>query len=114
MLRGGAFLVRAPLGLWAALEMAVAFQVVFLAIPYIQGLWGGAGVRASAVVIGVTDMDALTYSMTRFGTSPSTVASTLLKLIVALAPGSGAFRRVAGSGLLAVGAATGLVWWIAR
>jgi uncharacterized membrane protein (DUF4010 family) len=117
---------HSPLGLWAAVKMAVAFQLVLLAMPYIQDFWGAGGVRTSAVVIGMTDMDALTYSMTRLATIPSTVAlaaqailigllaSTLLKLIMAIALGSGAFRRVAGSGLLAVGAATCLVLWIAR
>ena len=117
---------RSPLGLWAALKMALAFQLVLLAIPYVQGLWGAGGVRASAAVIGLTDMDALTYSMTRLGTNPSAVAlgaeailigllaSTLFKLVLALVLGSGAFRRVAGSGLLALGAATGLVLWVAR
>ena len=117
---------RSPLGLWAALKMVAAFQLVLLAIPYIQGLWGSAGVRTSAVLLGLTDMDALTYSMTRLGTDSNAVAlgtdailiglltNTLVKLVLALALGSGAFRRVAGPGLLALAAATCLALWIAR
>ena len=115
-----------PLELWASLKMAAAFQVVLLAIPFIQSMWGAVGVRTSAVLLGLTDMDALTYSMTRLGTDASAVAlgtdailiglltNTLFKLVLALALGSGAFRRVAAPGLLVLGAATCLMLWIAR
>ncbi len=115
-----------PLGLWAALKMVAAFQLVLLAIPYVQAVWGSAGVRSSAVLLGLTDMDALTFSMTRLGTDPDAVAlgvdailiglltNTIFKLVLALILGSGAFRRVVGSGLLALGAATCLVLLIAH
>ena len=115
-----------PLGLWAALKMAAAFQLVLVAIPSIQAMWGSVGVRSSAILLGLTDMDALTYSMTRLGTDASAVAlgtdailiglltNTLFKLVLALGLGSGAFRRVAGPGLLVLGAATCLALWIAR
>ncbi len=115
---------RNPLALWAAVKMAVAFQVVLLAIPYLQQLWGSQAVRASAVVLGVTDMDALTYAMTRLGGDPADaalaaqgiamgiLASTGFKLLLALVLGIGTFRRVAIPGLLALGAASCLGLWI--
>jgi len=115
-----------PLGLWTALKMAVAFQAVLLAIPFIERWWGSAGVRMSAVVLGLTDMDALTWSMARLGTNADTVtlaaeaivigllSNTVFKLALALVLGSGAFRRVAGPGLVALGVATSLMLWVVR
>jgi uncharacterized membrane protein (DUF4010 family) len=47
--------------------MALAFQLVLLAVPIAEHLWGAGGVLGSAAVLGLTDMDALTYSMSRFG-----------------------------------------------
>lgn len=115
---------HSPLGLWAAVKMAAAFQLVLLAIPYAHQQWGGTAVRASAVVVGVTDMDALTYAMTQLGGDATSVAlaaqgiavgilaSTVFKLLMALILGTGTFRRVAAAGLVALGAASGLGLWI--
>jgi uncharacterized membrane protein (DUF4010 family) len=115
---------RSPLGLWAAVKMAVAFQLVLIAVPYLQHLWGSRGVWASAVVLGVTDMDALTYAMTRLGSDvPSAalaaqamavgiLASTVFKVLVTLTFGSGTFRRLATGGLLALGGASGVGLWM--
>ena len=112
---------HSPLGLWSALRMAVGFQIVLFIIPYAERWWGAAGVRVSAIALGLTDMDALTYSMAKFGTSADTVwlaaqaivigllSNTVFKLALALALGSGTFRRVAGLGLLGLGVVTSLV-----
>jgi uncharacterized membrane protein (DUF4010 family) len=110
-----------PLRLVSAIQMAVAFQVVLLLIPAIQSIWGSAGVLGSAAVVGLTDMDALTYSMSRLGSAGAAplaaraiavgiLANTALKLILVLSLGSPTFRRAAAPGLLALGAAvaTGL------
>jgi uncharacterized membrane protein (DUF4010 family) len=110
-----------PLRLLSAIEMAVAFQAVLLLIPAIQSLWGSAGVLGSAAVLGFTDVDALTYSMSRLGAAGAAplaaraiavgiLANTALKLMLVLSLGSPAFRRAAAPGLLALGAAvaTGL------
>ena len=82
--------------------------------------------RMSAVVLGLTDMDALTYSMTRLGANSDAVvlaaeaiavgilSNTVFKLAAALALGVGVFRRVAAIGLLALAAASCLGLWIAR
>ena len=103
-----------PLGLLSAIKMAVAFQVVLLLIPAIEHLWGSSGVLGSAAVLGLTDMDALTYSMARLGTSGAAelaaraiavgmLANTALKLTLVLSLGSPVFRRAAAPGLLALG-----------
>jgi uncharacterized membrane protein (DUF4010 family) len=105
-----------PLGLLSAIKMVVAFQVVLLVIPPIQAIWGSAGVLSSAAVLGLTDMDALTYSMARLGSAgPAAlaaraiavglVANTALKLTLVLSLGSPRFRRAAAPGLLALGVA---------
>jgi uncharacterized membrane protein (DUF4010 family) len=111
-----------PLRLFSAIQMAIAFQVVLLLVPAIQAIWGSAGVLSSAAILGLTDMDALTYSMARLGSAGDAplaaraiavglVANTALKLMLVLSLGSPAFRRAAAPGLLALAAAvaTGLV-----
>jgi hypothetical protein len=43
-----------------------------LAVPTAEHLWGSGGVLGSAAVLGLTDMDALTYSMSRLGATRAT------------------------------------------
>jgi uncharacterized membrane protein (DUF4010 family) len=117
--------MRSPLGLGSAIKMAVGFQAVLLLVPLAQQLWGTPGVVGSAVIVGVSDMDALTVSMARLADSPTSVAlaaralgvgalaSTLFKLGLALALGSGPFRRRAAAGLAALAVACGLGLWLA-
>ena len=105
-----------PLGLLSAIKMVVAFQVVLLVIPAIEGTWGSAGVLTSAAILGLTDMDALTYSMSRLGSTGAAplaaraiavglLANTVLKLSLVIALGSPGFRRAAAPGLVALGVA---------
>lgn len=120
-----AIAAQSPLGLWSAIKLAAALQVVLFAIPFVQQRWGGSGVLASSVVVGITDMDALTLAMTRAAGTTTTAAfaaraiavgafaSALFKLTIALAFGSGAFRRIAGLGLAAVAAVIGAALWLA-
>jgi uncharacterized membrane protein (DUF4010 family) len=111
-----------PLQLGAAIRMAVAFQVAILLIAFVQRAWGTTGVYTTAAVLGITDVDALTVSMSRpeavltAGTAAHAIAigvlaSTLLKLAVAVALGRLTFRRRAVIGLasLAAGSAVGLL-----
>jgi len=109
-----------PLGLGSAIKMAIAFQAVLIAIPLANELWSSAGVVASAAVLGLTDVDALTYSMARLATAPDSVSlaaraiavgilsNTLLKLGLALALGAKSFRRPAAIGLVSLAVASGL------
>jgi uncharacterized membrane protein (DUF4010 family) len=100
-----------PLQLLAALQMGVLFQVVLIIVHIARQVWGQSGVLASAAVLGLTDVDALTVSMAR-GVSGDTalhlaaaaiavgvLTNTALKLSVALFFGSGRFRAIAGGTL---------------
>lgn len=113
---------QSPLGLRASLQMAVAFQLVLFIIAWVQSQAGNTGVLASATLLGLTDVDALTVSMTRYGADPARVAvaaaamgigvlsNTALKLALVLSIGAPGFRRRAALGLLllAAGGAIGL------
>lgn len=117
---------HSPLGLWSAVKMTALFQVVLIAVPFTQQLWGSSGVRLSAIALGLTDMDALTYSMAKLGTGPGGVvlgaegiavgilSNTAFKLAVALIIGVGVFRRVAGAGLVVLGVAGCVGLWLAH
>lgn len=105
---------RNPLRLGSAIQMTLAFAVVLLVVPAVERLWGAGGVLGSAAVLGLTDMDALTYSMAKLGNSSGDaplaaraigvglLSNTLFKLGLALALGAAAFRRLAAVGLLAL------------
>jgi uncharacterized membrane protein (DUF4010 family) len=116
---------RNPLRLGAAVQMTLAFALVLLIVPSVERLWGARGVLGSAAVLGLTDMDALTYSMSRLGASSGDaplaaraigiglLSNTALKLGLALTLGAPAFRRFTAVGLLAYGASlvAGLLIW---
>jgi uncharacterized membrane protein (DUF4010 family) len=115
-----------PLQLRAALQMAVLFQGVLMLVYMVRERWGASGVFTSAAVLGLTDVDALTISMSRDvaqTVSPIVAAAaiaigvltnTAMKLGLALAFGSTRFRTIAGGALvlmlLALGASI-LYWW---
>jgi hypothetical protein len=75
-------------------------------------------------VLGLTDVDALTLSMTRLGVSADAVAlaaraiavgilsNTAMKLALTLVLGSARFRLVASSGLALLGAVLGAGLWL--
>jgi uncharacterized membrane protein (DUF4010 family) len=113
-----------PLGLGRAMQMAIAFQLVLLALAWMQETVGTPGVLATAAVLGLTDVDALTLSMTRLGADETrrqlaasaiavgVLSNTLLKLTLTLVLGSPAFRRRASTGLVALALASVLGLWI--
>lgn len=115
---------RNPLQLAAALQMAVLFQAVLIAVELIRRTWGDVGIVVSGAVLGLTDVDALTFSLARGAGSDLTLAlaargiatglmaNTCLKLAVALAIGAPRFRRVVGTtlGVMAGVMAAGLVF----
>jgi uncharacterized membrane protein (DUF4010 family) len=115
-----------PLGLWSSLKMAIAFQAVLTALPFVQQWWGTTGVLASAVFLGATDMDALTFSMCRLaaggedgGLAAQAIAvgilsNTAVKLGLTLTVGSPEFRRRAAPGLAALALAIAAGVWLAR
>ena len=113
--------VKNPLRLGAALQMALAFQVALTALAFVRDRWGTGGVFATATFLGLTDVDALTMSMSRLDdTVPALLAAqaivagilanTALKFTLSVTLGTSVFRRVAGLGLAAMGAATALAF----
>jgi uncharacterized membrane protein (DUF4010 family) len=105
-----------PLRLGAAIQMTVVFAVVLAALTLVRDRLGDLGLLGGAVVLGLTDLDALTFSINRLaesGTAAAFAARALLvgmlantgfKLAVALALGAPRFRWVCGAGLTALGA----------
>lgn len=108
-----------PLRLGAAIQMAVLFQIVLWVLSAVRERVGTSGVLPSSALLGLTDMDALTFSLTELarrtvgasgvdgvigaigGIAPDTaarglvvgmIANTLLKATVATAVGAGVFR----------------------
>ncbi len=112
-----------PLQLGAALQMAVLFQGVLWLVHLARVTRGAAGVYASAAILGLTDVDALTMSMAR-DVAPAisletaaraiaigVLANTLLKTGIAAAFGGGGFRAVAAGtlALMALASAVSIV-----
>jgi uncharacterized membrane protein (DUF4010 family) len=104
-----------PLRLWAAIRMALAFQVVLIAIEVVGAQFGKLGVLTGAAVIGLTDVDALTLSMSRLGATEEMVAlaaeailvgivaNCLLKAAIAVVFGSRGYARRVAPALLILG-----------
>jgi uncharacterized membrane protein (DUF4010 family) len=100
-----------PLQLFVALQMAVIFQVVQMMVYAVGQYWGSSGVLTSAAILGLTDVDALTISMTRSAAetlSPAIAATaiaigilsnTAMKMTMAFVFGTARFRLVAGGAL---------------
>jgi uncharacterized membrane protein (DUF4010 family) len=108
-----------PLRLWVAIRLAVIFQLAIMAITYARNAWAVKGLYGTAVLLGLTDVDALTVSMS----TPSTeilpavaaraiaigiLANTIVKLGISVAMGSARYRLIAGGVLLAMAAAIGI------
>lgn len=115
---------KSPLGLRSALAMAVAFQLSIFLLEFTRGQWGSGGLIGTAILLGLTDMDALTVSMTRLnagnglaataalGIAIGVASNTVFKLALAAVIGSGTFRRWVVGGLTLLLAATGVtLWW---
>jgi uncharacterized membrane protein (DUF4010 family) len=119
---GAATSTANPLRLMSALQMAIAFQLVLFAVAWVQRQAGTTGILTTATLLGLTDVDALTVSMTRYGAEPAHVrvaaaaigigvlSNTAIKLSLVLALGAPRYRPRAAAGLLilAVGSGIGL------
>lgn len=115
---------RNPLHLGTAILLAAGFQAVLMLMVFVRDHFGAVGVLTSAGLLGLTDMDALTLSMSRMAEdhdlvdlaalamAVGVIANTSLKLTVSLVLGAAAFRRRAGAGLVLLGAASALGLWI--
>ncbi len=113
-----------PLQLWPALQMALVIQAVLYGVFIMHERFGGAGLVASGAVLGLTDLDALTVSMTHLAAegaatgiaaraiATGVVSNSVVKIGIALALGSRSFRRPAVA-MMALMLAALLVMWVA-
>jgi uncharacterized membrane protein (DUF4010 family) len=109
--------LKNPLQFRNAIEMALLFQVVLFAVFYMREWVGDVGMLASGFVLGLTDVDALTLSMTRSVRTGTTIesacraitagiiANSLMKAGIAVAIGTRRFAWQAAAGLIAMAAA---------
>jgi uncharacterized membrane protein (DUF4010 family) len=102
-----------PLRLGTAVRMAIVFQAGLVLLSLAHGWWGTLGVYASGALLGTTDMDALTFSMSRADAAVSVataarviavgvIANSTLKLGISLAFGAPSFRRSVAGGFVAL------------
>jgi uncharacterized membrane protein (DUF4010 family) len=103
--------IQNPLRLTSAIKMALAFQASLMLISYASSTIGASGVLASAALLGLTDMDALTLSMSRLGTTQELVrlsaraiavgllGNSALKIALVLGLGASRYRWLAALGL---------------
>lgn len=116
--------LKNPLAVWSSIQMAVAFQAVLFATAWAQSTVGNPGVLASAGLLGLMDMDALTVAMTKLASDITqthlaalaiaigVIANTILKSTVVLVLGSPRFRYRAFAALAIMGAASAAaLWW---
>lgn len=113
---------ESPLKLWSAIRLALAFQAAIILVELVGGAWGTSGLYATAGLLGLSDVDALTVAMSRADAGLAAglasraivvgvIANTAVKLAMSLALGSPAFRRRTGTGLATLGAALALGAW---
>ena len=118
--------VTNPLQIGPALQMAVTFQAVLLAVNVARGWFGTAGLLASGALLGITDVDALTISMAKSassGVDPHIAAQAIaagilvncaMKTVLAVALGTRTFSRSAGTAIAAMGVAIAVAIAVAR
>jgi uncharacterized membrane protein (DUF4010 family) len=118
--------VSNPLQIGPALQMAVTFQAVLFAVDFARRWFGDAGLMVSGAVLGITDVDALTISMTKSATAgvdPLIAAQAIatgilvncaMKTILAIALGTRKFSRSAGPAIAAMGVAIAVAIFVAR
>lgn len=99
-----------PLRLRPAMMMALVFQLVLWLTGWLTERFGSAGLLVSAGFVGLTDVDAVIYSMFKLGTAEALVgigakalaigvlSNTLFKAGAALMLGRGSYRRWAALG----------------
>ncbi len=115
---------RSPLRFRAALLMAIGFQLSMFALDYTRARWGTGGLLGSAIFLGLTDVDALTVSMSRLadgkniadlaalGIAVGIASNTVFKLVLAAVVGTAGFRRWCVAGLAIILAALGITIWL--
>lgn len=117
-----------PLDLKSAMLMATLFQAGLYLLAFEAQQFGDTGILVTAALLGLMDMDALTFAMISLGTDPQqapiagqaiavgVLSNTALKTILAASIGKGQFRRTAGVSLaiLTAACAAGLLVLLIR
>ena len=98
-----------PLQIGPALQMAALFQLVLFVVAAAGRAFGNSGLLVSGAMLGLTDVDALTISMTTTSISAGApgvaaraiaigiLANCLMKIVLAVVLGTPQFRRVTGA-----------------
>ena len=106
---------KSPLRLGNALRMALAFQVAITVMSFVQSRFGATELYGTAALLGLTDVDALTVSMSdpksllaasvaARALAIGVLANTCLKLTLAVILGRTTYRRATAAGLVALAA----------
>jgi uncharacterized membrane protein (DUF4010 family) len=114
-----------PLRLFAAIRMSLLFAVVLWILRAVRDAFGALGIFGGALLLGLTDLDALTYSVTRLGDHAlrandaaralvvGMFANSVFKAVAALVLGARGFRGVAAAGLFGYAALfAAAFWWL--
>ncbi len=108
---GESYVPTNPLRLGAAIQMTALFAAVAVALDFVRARFGSGGLFGGALLLGLTDLDALTYSMSRMAASGTAAgiaaqalaigmaANSLFKAGLALVVGRGRYRLLVGAGM---------------
>ncbi len=115
---------KSPLSLGSAILLAMGFQAVLMLMAFVNQRFGQRGILTSAAILGFTDMDALTLSMSHLAAAPDLIglaatamavgvlSNTVLKLGVVITVGAGEFRWRTGLWLVALAVASVAGLWL--
>lgn len=115
-----------PLDLKSAAYFAVFLTALFVAVPWLQAMFGDAGIYAAAALSGLTDVDAISMTLARksstsitaeaaaLGIIVAAMTNTLVKAVLAGVFSKGRLTRLASVPLLLAGIAASIVQYIAH
>ena len=106
-----------PLRLFSAIQMVLVFQIVLYVVSWVSNRFGSEGILWTSALLGLTDVDALIFSMAKIadpsrlnvaaeGMAIGMIANTLFKAGIAVVIGRDLFRKISVAGLLILAAAT--------
>ena len=97
--------------------MTALFQAVLFLVHFVRSRFGDSGMVITGALLGLTDIDALTLSMSRqaaggtdldlaaLALTIGIISNTIVKLLIGVAFGRGAFRTFVAIGLAAIAVA---------
>lgn len=112
-----------PLNLREAIFFGVIYTTILLIVSYANEQFGNRGIFVSSIIAGLTDIDAITISMTKIGGTSlpvlsaqiaiilATLSNTIVKLAISLWAGSNQLKRnvLIGYGLIFVAGILGIL-----